>query len=875
MGRWTVLTGPGSGTTPEVVGAPTSVALSPLPGGWASNPRYRVGDDGVSQYVDVSIRITPANDIHVAGFDIVIDKATGVLTPITGFYPYTNLVPATQDFVVTAERPLITQTWVYVVATRGDNGAFDPPDESIAATKVSVSVTGYSPGTGASGGVTGFTVTIVNDATSPVPQFHFKYTFTPPASDPNFYGLRIEMIFCDDPATHGGSYVPSAGATYFLVADPVTVSPAEEIGWHVRGSVGSWVLAKATPVNKLDIPNAAGAVTYGFALTAAGGGPLPGNGPASAVSGFSVVIVSDSASPVQQAHFKFLFTAPADPNWAGLRIEMIQCDNPSLHGGSYVPASGAAYFLVVESATVSPAEQSGWWPRGSLQGWFIARAIPLNQLWQQNVAAAVTYNFTITPATGGRIPDNNPPGAVTGFTVTIIDDPNSPTPQFHFKYTFTPPVSDPNFVGLRVEMIFCDDPATHGGSYVPSAGAVYFLVADPVLTSPAEETGWHVRGSLGSWVLAKATPVNALDQPNYSASVTFGFALTASTGARLNQADLSTVGAGIKVASSKLQLDAGNGITFSGNSATLNLSSPLGLSGSQATVMLGTIQSTHLAAGSLGDLSKYASDKRPVVVVSSNPGLPNASYPVGAIIFNTGDGKLYRNVANVWSKGTDPQDLIAGTIAAGVAYLGTVTAGQVTAGAFNGITLVLNLNGITTTINNATSGLGPAGLQVAINGSNQKGQLTAQALQFLNTVAASSVLLYDSGGTGGSLLLYPPGGASTSLALIAGNGSGATFDMYGSSSYIHLNNGGNITVFSGGYIDAYGGFRVGGTTRINANGGLMPRQPGNFASLAALSTSLGATWLPGEMFEYFDTTLLKQCLAFKDNLSGLHRWVES
>jgi hypothetical protein len=51
----------------------------------------------------------------------------------------------------------------------------------------------------------------------------------------------------------------------------------------------------------------------------------------------------------------------------------------------------------------------------------------------------------------------------------------------------------------------------------------------------------------------------------------------------------------------------------------------------------------------------------------SRLGLPYAgSYVEGQILFNTADSKLYRNHNNSWVKGTDPQDIIAGTIASGV-----------------------------------------------------------------------------------------------------------------------------------------------------------------------------------------------------------------
>jgi hypothetical protein len=65
--------------------------------------------------------------------------------------------------------------------------------------------------------------------------------------------------------------------------------------------------------------------------------------------------------------------------------------------------------------------------------------------------------------------------------------------------------------------------------------------------------------------------------------------------------------------------------------------------------------------------------------VGSLPGLPNAAYPIGFVVFLTTDGKLYRNVANVWVKATDGADITAGTITGDRMVAGTITASQIAA----------------------------------------------------------------------------------------------------------------------------------------------------------------------------------------------------
>src|SRR5207244_3990132 len=99
------------------------------------------------------------------------------------------------------------------------------------------------------------------------------------------------------------------------------------------------------------------------------------------------------------------------------------------------------------------------------------------------------------------------------------------------------------------------------------------------------------------------------------------------------------------------------------------------------------------------------------------PSLPSATYPQGAVILNTSDNKVYRNTTgSAWVKSSDPADLVAGAVAtgvtiaanaitagiliSGVSYTGVLVASQVISGTFNGISMVLNLNGITTTLGN-------------------------------------------------------------------------------------------------------------------------------------------------------------------------------
>jgi len=221
----------------------------------------------------------------------------------------------------------------------------------------------------------------------------------------------------------------------------------------------------------------------------------------------------------------------------------------------------------------------------------------------------------------------------------------------------------------------------------------------------------------------------------------------------LSAVDPATVGNGLVVSAGKLAVNAGSSIDFSAG---------------QVVVKLGSIQSTHLAAGSLGDLSKYASDKRPVVVTYGLPVLPSSDYPNGALIFNTADGKLYRNNGGTWTKGTDPQDLIAGTIAAGVVYAGSVTVSQLTAGnaVFSGDASFARSGGGKVTINssglvlvdNATSPtatlqISSSGISIAQGSSSVT--ITASSVAIVNGNLTSTKITAASSSGYGTVVIDP------------------------------------------------------------------------------------------------------------------------
>lgn len=74
----------------------------------------------------------------------------------------------------------------------------------------------------------------------------------------------------------------------------------------------------------------------------------------------------------------------------------------------------------------------------------------------------------------------------------------------------------------------------------------------------------------------------------------------------------------------------------------------------------GSVPGSAIEPGSL-DPATFASSIKPVLIVATLPALPHADYPVATIVFNQGDAKLYKNVANAWVSVVNTGD-ITGTI---------------------------------------------------------------------------------------------------------------------------------------------------------------------------------------------------------------------
>lgn len=69
------------------------------------------------------------------------------------------------------------------------------------------------------------------------------------------------------------------------------------------------------------------------------------------------------------------------------------------------------------------------------------------------------------------------------------------------------------------------------------------------------------------------------------------------------------------------------------------------------------ITSQKIASGAISSYAAFGGNLRPIESGATLPTLPNASYPAGALFFKTGDGKLYRNVSDVWTTAVPAADI--------------------------------------------------------------------------------------------------------------------------------------------------------------------------------------------------------------------------
>jgi hypothetical protein len=109
------------------------------------------------------------------------------------------------------------------------------------------------------------------------------------------------------------------------------------------------------------------------------------------------------------------------------------------------------------------------------------------------------------------------------------------------------------------------------------------------------------------------------------------------------------------------------------------------------SIIPGTIGGDQLADGAVGaaQLDPALDFSGPVTIVDYVPALPDAAFPIGSLISYTPDGKLYRNVGNVWTAAVAVSD-IAGQIVGTQIQDGAIYTAHMYANEINGDRIMAN-----------------------------------------------------------------------------------------------------------------------------------------------------------------------------------------
>jgi hypothetical protein len=182
--------------------------------------------------------------------------------------------------------------------------------------------------------------------------------------------------------------------------------------------------------------------------------------------------------------------------------------------------------------------------------------------------------------------------------------------------------------------------------------------------------------------------------------------------------------------------------------------------------------------------------------------------------------------------------ITAGTLAANVVYAGTIHASQVNAGTFHGHSIVLNKNGITTTLDNFYEGAFLVGIQVKDNSSGLNTQVRAGGIWLYNG-AGSYVGGFNVNYLGqGSLWVNGPVDADGGFRV--GNQEVISGARAGKFNLLQV---GGLTVVDGSQNAYLSSLTIGGATKIGPGGDLRPRY---------FSSSSRPTLEDGELAHWWD-----------------------
>ena len=486
---------------------------------------------------------------------------------------------------------------------------------------------------------------------------------------------------------------------------------------------------------------------------------------------------------------------------------------------------------------------AGTWQEWPSAGATYVVAIAANKysykLAQPDETIASYYKTLTIPAWGDA-------DQVTGFSVTVETDNRAGVPSGRFVFNFTKP-ADPDYYYAQISRIATDS------SYVPLPGAVYGIVAGEV--NPTKQTDWWPLPETAEYWTFKVESVNYRKVVN-------------ATAAPISNVSVST----------------SSGIT---------------------QIAPATITT-----------AAFASTIRPVEIVNTLPTV-FTNYPEGSVVFLTTNDKLYRSTGSAWTVATDGADIVANSITGGKIAAGAISttelfAGEILVGqgggkptrftvkdsvgntigfigdngagfvgaylinlrvgtdinnpvilasssgvSINGAPLTLNLNGITTVIDNTLNSIvsGYAGLRIHTTSGSADAVIIAPGKIAMSESLTATTKFFLSASTGAdtTMSLYKNGGGER--IRLSANSLGGIISLYNGSGV--LSSQLSASGITGVEIDLTTAVKIGGITVVDSS------RNGSFANITATGTFTagGSTGTSGQLLASTGTGVQWQNIA--------------
>jgi hypothetical protein len=119
---------------------------------------------------------------------------------------------------------------------------------------------------------------------------------------------------------------------------------------------------------------------------------IPAWGPADQVTGFSVTVETQNRAGIPSGRFVFNFTKPSDPDYYYAQISRIATD------ATYTPLPGAVYGVV--AGEVNPTKQTDWWPLPATAEYWTFKSESVNYRKEFNTTSAPISNVSVSTSSG-------------------------------------------------------------------------------------------------------------------------------------------------------------------------------------------------------------------------------------------------------------------------------------------------------------------------------------------------------------------------------------------------------------------------------------------------------------------------------------------